>query len=357
MFSILVVEDDKGILGNLSLLLGSEGYNVITALNGLEAIRHIENKVPDLILSDIMMPYLDGLELFRRVKEEYKLINTPFIFLTAKSDVASMRKGLGMGADDYISKPFENEDVLQAIKVRLQKTQQNIQQIESIKACLTTYVPHELRTPLVSILGFSEMIRDDIKSLDSCEVKEMANKINLSGKRLLNRIEKFINAYEVESLDKQEINQLANSTSFLDAAFIKSAFNITNQLVQVENEIDIVVQEANIKISDRYLKIIIKEILENAAKFSLNSTSIVVVGKKVSKKYTLLILNKGIGMSKSEIANISQFSQFNRERFNMEGNGLGLALTKKILDLFGGKLSITSRKNTNTCVKIILPAA
>jgi len=116
---ILVVDDNPALLEGVKQLLETEGYQVLTALNGVEALKVLERITPDLILADIMMPKMDGYELYERVHEDMDLVQTPFVFLTAKSDADAIRQGKAMGVDDYITKPFDPQDLTAAVQGRL----------------------------------------------------------------------------------------------------------------------------------------------------------------------------------------------------------------------------------------------
>ncbi|MGE5798425.1 MAG: response regulator, partial [Ignavibacteria bacterium] len=152
MKKILVVEDEKELSDNIRILLEAEGYSVILVENGLEALKVIDKENPDLIISDIMMPFMNGYELFETVKEDLKTKIIPFIFLTAKNDMPALRYGMNLGADDYLIKPFTPEDLLQSIKTCFSKSQALSRQLDEIRENISHYIPHELRTPLVSIL-------------------------------------------------------------------------------------------------------------------------------------------------------------------------------------------------------------
>lgn len=122
MKRILIVEDDAGIRDTLKDILELSGYTVITAINGKEGFREIMNSSPDLVVCDVNMPELNGYELLgalnQRMSEE--LIPT-FIFLTAKVDKKDIRQGMNLGADDYVTKPFDHNELLNVIKLRLEK--------------------------------------------------------------------------------------------------------------------------------------------------------------------------------------------------------------------------------------------
>ena len=121
MHTILILEDDENVRLPVVDLLEAERYKVVAAKDGKEGLNLARELKPDLILSDIMMPQLDGYEVFAELQKDPLTAVIPFIFLTARTDPADVREGLGLGADDYITKPFEQDDLLEAIRVRLDK--------------------------------------------------------------------------------------------------------------------------------------------------------------------------------------------------------------------------------------------
>lgn len=121
MTTILILEDDENVRLPLVDLLEAENYKVIPAKDGKEGLEMAQTRKPDLIVSDIMMPEMDGYEVFAALQKDPLTAIIPFIFLTARTDPADIREGLGIGADDFITKPFEQDDLLEAIRVRLNK--------------------------------------------------------------------------------------------------------------------------------------------------------------------------------------------------------------------------------------------
>lgn len=118
MYTILVVDDERDIVSALKIYLTSDGYNVLTAYNGEEALKVLESNEVHLILMDIMMPKLDGLSALTKLREKY---NTPVIFTTAKSEDADIIIGLNLGADDYITKPFNPVEVCARVRSHLRR--------------------------------------------------------------------------------------------------------------------------------------------------------------------------------------------------------------------------------------------
>ncbi len=121
MSKILLIEDQEDILDDLKTLLSSENFNVYTAATGENGVVLAKSYQPDLIISDIMLPGIDGYQVFTLLKDDEKTAHIPFIFLTAKVERQDLRKGMGLGADDYIFKPYDADDILKAIKTRLMK--------------------------------------------------------------------------------------------------------------------------------------------------------------------------------------------------------------------------------------------
>ena len=120
---ILVIDDNAGIRENIAEVLELANYRVFTAEDGKTGIETALKEKPDLILCDVMMPQLDGYGVLHLVHKNPVIRNTPFIFMSARAEPAEMRKGMGLGADDYITKPFEETALLQAIECRLKRAE------------------------------------------------------------------------------------------------------------------------------------------------------------------------------------------------------------------------------------------
>ena len=123
MKKILIIEDNTELRENTAEILELAGFNVITAHHGKEGVRMATSENPDIIVCDIMMPELDGYGVKQMLSQNERLKHIPFIFLTAKADRSDFRKGMGLGADDYLTKPFDESDLLNSIKIRLDKSE------------------------------------------------------------------------------------------------------------------------------------------------------------------------------------------------------------------------------------------
>src|SRR5438093_360425 len=154
MKSVLVIDDNADILENTAEILDLAGYKTFTAENGKKGVDIALKEKLDLIVCDIMMPELDGYGVLHLLRKNAETQHIPFIFLTAKTERSDFRKGMEMGADDYITKPFEDIELLNAIEMRLKKSEILEQKYASSPQGLSQFV-HDVKS-----LGFMKQLSD-----------------------------------------------------------------------------------------------------------------------------------------------------------------------------------------------------
>lgn len=136
---ILIIEDNTDVRENLAEILELTGYETVEAENGKVGIAKVREHHPDLILCDVMMPELDGFGVLKILNQQEELMHIPFMFLTAKADKIDFRKGMGLGADDYITKPYDDVELLETIQMRLKKSE-NLQRVDNTKEGLKMFI-------------------------------------------------------------------------------------------------------------------------------------------------------------------------------------------------------------------------
>jgi CheY-like chemotaxis protein/anti-sigma regulatory factor (Ser/Thr protein kinase) len=354
METILVVDDETDVRQNISDLLENSGYKTVQASEGSEALSVIGNITPDLIISDIKMQKMNGYELLDKLQAHCCLRNIPFIFLTAKSEDHSFRKGMNLGADDYITKPYDARDLLKAVEIRLNKKKKAGCIIDEIVKNILMYVPHELRTPLVSISGFSQLIAENYYSLSADEIYEMVSRIRASNIRLQKTVNKFITLSEmICSSDSLKRNsELTNARLSSPESVIRST--ALNKASEFDRTGDLIfdLSGSDVFITEEHLQLIVSEIVENSMKFSFPGTPIEIKSGTYRDSYILSIKDYGKGMTQEQLLSINAFMQFGREYNQQQGNGLGLIITKKAAELFSGSLNIESEAAGYLNVKI-----
>lgn len=355
MNKILVVEDEKEIRENIVEILEIDDYEVHEAANTLAALEIFNTINPDLIISDIMMPGLDGMQLLDEIQNRSSH-DIPFIFLTAKSSREDVRQAMNKGANDYITKPFTSEELLSAVEAKIAKQKQVDDRIKNLVTNITNYVPHELRTPLVSILGYSDIIMDSDEQLSREEILDIVETIKRSGERLSKRIEKFLLYSEVVTIhDELSKEKYARQITNINSTDLIEKVKSKLESVCSENELIVDMAETTLKISEYFLKIVLTELLENACKFSEFGSNIEIIGRKDKDYYNLSVKDYGRGMTSNEIKSINAFVQFDRTKYQQIGNGLGLIIVKKIIEIVNGEFFIESKKNEYTVVRIQIP--
>lgn len=152
---ILVIEDQAPMRRNIALLLEMEGYEVATAADGNEGLNKVREFRPDLVLCDVMMPGLDGYGVVQALRSEKETALLPFIFLTAKGDKADLRVGMNFGADDYLTKPIERDDLLSAVTTRLARAGAVVERLNAAAANASFKPDFSSPEPLQRALGLT----------------------------------------------------------------------------------------------------------------------------------------------------------------------------------------------------------
>jgi len=355
---ILVIEDTQSIKEELKDILGFEGMEVITAENGQEGIDRAKEYNPDLILCDIMMPIKDGYQVFNEIQHDVVLKDTPFLFLTAKATINNRRRGMILGVDDYITKPFDIDLLINSIKIRLAKAANRKslekEKRETLQNNISKVIPHELLTPLDGIIGVSSIMKEYATDMSPEEIQQFSEAILESGNRLYDTIKKFIYHTEVELLLNDE-----SKKDLLQSEIIEfGALMLSNQCEQVAtkhnrlSDLKINPNIFNAKISLSHFEIIISNIVDNAFKFSKKGDAVRIEVVTDETFVHISVFDEGIGIDGITKKNIEVFTQFNRDKMEQQGLGLGLITAIKLLEFYKGEIRFLSNKEKGGCVKL-----
>jgi two-component system sensor histidine kinase/response regulator len=371
-FSILVVDDEPDNFDVIETLLSEQNYQLHYAANGKSAIASLEAFQPDLILMDVMMPEMDGIEVCRRIKANPEWQIVPIIMVTALNSKSDLANCLNAGADDFISKPINSVEMRARVHSMLRIKQQydNIQalsQIQSntinilestlneLRGTLSSRMSHELNTPLNGIMGTISLLQEDIENMDINEIREMLGWVDDSAQRLENLTKKFLLYLELETSPSRQQSFKTAHTKFSSTVVASTLRSYVHKLKRSDNDLIFELEDAEIALSDRYLLTILHELVDNAVKFSSSGTSITINSQVVDNMFNLSVHDLGRGMTKEQVARIDAFVQFERKTYEQQGIGLGLRIVKKIVELAGGIFAINSIYQQQTTVNISLP--
>jgi signal transduction histidine kinase len=352
------------LLEGLRDILELSGYVVSTARNGLEALSELERQVPDLIVSDINMPRMDGYQLYGQVRAHPDWVRVPFIFLTAKGEKADVRRGKMLGADDYITKPFEEADLLVAVQAKLNRRAQldaaQHRQIADLKRTILTTLNHEFRTPLTYITTYTDMLRDT--SVSAEDFKNFMRGIQVGSERLRRLVEDFIFLVELQTGEAAQTYErrctlLTDLPLLLRVALERQRAKAQARKIELREALNGPVPA--VRGDQEYLLDAVSRLLDNAIKFSKKAGGRVTVGARAGGHGVLIeVEDEGIGMPAEELERIFDvFHQIDRAKMEQQGSGSGLAIVQSIAELHGGRVTATSALGAGSKFTLEVPAA
>lgn len=358
---ILIVDDNDRNRTLLADKMTSDGYLVDTAINGYDALAKIEDAPPDLILLDVMMPVMDGFEACRRIKANPATNHIPIIMLTAKGEIEDKVSGLGIGAEDYIVKPYSIIEVSARVSSLLntrilQRHTSDNERINSMANMMET-IAHEIRNPLVMIGG---MTRRLFEGESDPKRKEYAKAILSSVERMesmLGKLEEYRGILTSPRMESSAINEVVSSAL--------REVKTLNDINKIEISTDLTEPLPYIILNKENLKKAFLNILQNSVDSSVDSSidssvDSIKEGGKVrvttaltGKAVEVIIKDNGRGIAKERLRDI--FNPFHTSK--MTGAGLGLTIAAKVIEDHNGTIDLQSTEGEGTTVTVTLPVA
>lgn len=358
MTTILLIDDDESMREMLCDILQGAGFWTITASDGSEGMQLTEKHLPDLVILDLNLPYLDGFQILRNVRTTPRLSSIPVIIYTAETGFQTMRKGMMEGAQDYLLKPMPPRDLLAAVNVQLQQ-RANLEEkhnttLRLLRKNIIYALPHELRTPLHLISGYAHLLElDDVRSSPD-NILQYAASISAASARLERMIENYLIYAQVELIntDPSELQAARNHIVKDYATITKAAAAQIAQAYDREDDLYLDLFPLALRISEFDLKKIIMELADNAFKFSTAGSPVVIHSTREEELLLIHITDQGRGMTQEEIKLLDAYMQFGRELYEQQGSGLGFAVAKRLIQLHEGAINIESEPNRGTLVSI-----
>ena len=358
--TILVVDDESGMRNVIREVLESAGYAALLAKDGNEGLALARQHLPDLILCDIQMPGMNGYELLNAVGARTELRKVPFVFMTGvNTGQFDLRRGMALGADDYLTKPFTEEDLLAAIQTRLRKKQawekffRN--GIESTRVGFVVLLSTELDLLVMDILDNAQSLASDPTARPA--VSAAAQRILRSGRRL-SRLHENILLYAMLQV---WVNDAEKITSFRRES-VDSYLTVLRAIIADNPRIPEDPTAVTIEGADCALRIaapdfgkIIDEVVDNAFKYSDPGRPVHLSAHQAAGTLRITVRDEGHGMSAEAIASVESLVASAGTPVRRQMAGLGLTIAKTLAELYGGGLTIQSSIGTGTTVTIALP--
>lgn len=364
-FTVMIVDDVDANVLLLKLLLTKAGYKTTTAYNGKDALNLVSRTSPDLILLDIMMPVMDGHEVAEKLKGMPDKRDIPIIFLTALNSPEDIVKGFKNGAADYISKPFNKEELLIRVnhqlslvsaKRTIEKQKEELEKTVEARDKLYSLIAHDLRAPIGSL----RMVMNALSmNVDRSKFDDDIYEVFISGNRLAE--DTFVLLDNLLKWTKSQTGRL--KTVFQDdveiLSLIKGELEVSEVLAELK-QISIVFNgysEAKARIDQDMIKTVLRNLLNNAIKFSNRGSEIIVSLKEEGDRVIISVSDKGKGIKTSDQNKIFKtnvhISSFGTE--NEEGSGLGLLICKEFINRNNGEIWFESREGAGSTFSFYIP--
>lgn len=363
-YKILIVDDVMSDVLLLKVLLTNEKFQIATASNGRQALDQVIKEKPDLVLLDVMMPDMSGFEVSQQLKANPETAEIPIIFLTALNSTADIVKGFQVGGNDFISKPFNKEELIIRVTHQISLIAAKriiVAQTEELRKTiigrdkLYSVIAHDLRSPMGSIKMVLNMLilnlPSDTIGPEMYELLTMANQTTEDVFSLLDNLLKWtksqIGKLKVvyQDIDMVEVTEGVIEIFSMVAELKKISIRLeTPSKLEVYADIDMI-------------KTVIRNLLSNAIKFSNEETEILVTVQEQEGMAVVSVKDSGCGIDEENQKKLlhtdTHFSTFGTN--NEEGSGLGLLLCQDFVIKNGGRLWFTSAKGEGSTFSFSIP--
>ncbi len=364
-FTILIVDDVDANVLLLRLLISKAGFRTITASSGREALKIIKETPPDLILLDIMMPDMDGYEVAKELSATENYSEIPIIFLSALNSSEDIVKGFKLGAADYVSKPFNKDELLIrvnhqisliAAKRTISKQTEELRKTILGRDKLYSVIAHDLRSPVASIRMVMNALVFNISkesiAPDMYELLTMANRLTDECYILLDNLLKWT---------KSQTGKL--QTVFQDGVDLNDLINgvleVTRSVAELKN-ITVNYSDCDptiVRIDIDMIKTVLRNLLSNAIKFSHEGSPIELSVLNEGERVIISVKDSGTGISEEHQENLFKvdvhYTSFGTN--NEEGSGLGLLICKDFIERNGGELWFESKQGEGSIFSFSIP--
>ena len=357
--NILVVDDNPANLRLLSNMLTEQGYKVRSVINGQMALTATRAAAPDLILLDINMPDMNGYEVCRTLKTDEATQDIPVIFISALDEIDDKIKAFAIGGVDYVTKPFQFEEVLARVETHLalrdlqRQLEQQLAEVQARNEELDAFahtVAHDLKNPLTALIGYSTMLESRYQRMSSDKLAHGLSVVTKSGRRMHNIIEELLLMSRVRKTEEIELEEID-----LAAAVVEAQERLVDMIEEYTPEIVVAESWPQVMGRQTWVAEVWTNYLSNAIKYGGRPPYVELGADAEDGSVRLWVRDNGEGLTPEEQARL--FAPFERlHHVRAEGHGLGLSIVRRIVEKLGGEVGVESVPGEGSTFFFTLPA-
>ena len=357
---ILIVDDEPYARQTIEMLLLKESYELFFAEDAHEALAQLDDEIPDVILSDVMMPNMDGFELCQRIKRNPKWNHVPIILVTALDSKQDLARGLEAGADDFLHKPINGLELRARVRsmLRIKLRHDELQAALQMRQDLANMIVHDIRSPLSTILIYCDLL--DAELGGGVETLE-----TIRGEA--NRLSSFLT--DMLMMAKMEHGRLMLNHSPVDvnemATAVRDSYRPMAQLKEIDLALDLPEQTNQLMLDANLWRRVLDNLLSNALKFSPTGGIVTLkvryennlnTGNNGSTPHlNLQVIDEGPGIAPEHYETVfDKFQIVATGRRDVKQVGLGLAFCKMVVEAHNGRISVASNQPRGSIFKVEL---
>jgi len=355
---VLVVDDVTKNIQLVANFLKQAGYDINYAVSGKSALNHVKKENYDLILLDVMMPEMDGFEVCSKLKMDNKSKDIPVIFLTAKTDIDSVTKGFQVGGVDYISKPFNKNELLARVKTHLELQQQKrtLKELNATKDKFFSIIAHDLKGPLNQLLGLSEILQLELKEDNVEEVSKLTKLIYESAKSGRSLLENLLEWSRSQTGAIKFNPTIINIRKITSEVVDLMEYNAIQKNILITSTIG---ESINAVADENMVKTILRNLISNSLRFTHEGGKIAVLAEQIDEFVVVSVADSGIGLKGKDVKKLFRIdvNPSSIGESKEKGTGLGLILCKEFIDIIGGKIWVESEYEKGSTFKFSMPTS
>ncbi len=355
-FTVLIIDDVPENIQLAANILDKAGYEIAFASDGKSALTQVKHIAADLILLDIMMPETDGFTVCRQLKNDPETADIPVIFLTAMSEHESIVRGFEVGGVDYITKPFNDKELLARVKTHLSLKHANeqLKELNAAKDKFFSIIAHDLKSPFNTLINGTRYLKDYYDKMDKDTLDMIIDELHKSSKNMFLLLENLLEWARSQSGNISYKPEILNLYEIINGIVLLFTRNLNNKNIRIVNAVD---PNLSVYADMNMIQTVLRNLCSNAVKFTPDGGTICFISSDKGNFVEITVSDTGIGIPEEDMGKLFRIdSKYSRLGTAEErGTGLGLILCKEFVEKNCGTIHAESESGKGSRFVFTLP--